>query len=86
MVTYLGIFPASGSSDSSFWEPGTSVMEDEHYDRIAFAYYLVFTCGIVWTVLVVLYATPVVFHSLLFSDDPHASLVAALSHDFGYDI
>jgi hypothetical protein len=56
MVTYLGIFPASGSSGSSFWERhGTSVMEDEHYDRIAFAYYLVFTCSIVWTVLV-LYA------------------------------
>jgi hypothetical protein len=28
-------------------------MEMEHYDRIAFAYYLVLTCSIVWTVLVV---------------------------------
>jgi hypothetical protein len=59
---------------------GTSLME--HYDRIAFAYYLVLTCSIVWTVLVVFtrssgfsLATYLLTTSIIRSD--------TLGHDFG---
>jgi hypothetical protein len=71
MVTYLGIFPRVWIKRQHFLQTprGTSLMEMEHYNRIAFAYYLVLTCSIVWTVLVVFYALQWFFIRYLFADD-----------------
>jgi signal transduction histidine kinase len=57
MVAYLGIFPRVWIKRQKLLQTprGTSLTEMEYYDRIAFAYYLVLTCSIVWTVLVVFY-------------------------------
>jgi signal transduction histidine kinase len=76
MVTYLGIFPRVWIKRQQFLQTprGTSLMEMEHYDRIAFAYYLVLTCSIVWTVLVVFYMALWMFNRVLFPDDPTHSL------------
>jgi hypothetical protein len=52
---------------------GTSLMEMEHYDRIAFAYYLVLTCSIVWTVLVVFTRSSGFFHWLFADNLDHPS-------------
>jgi signal transduction histidine kinase len=71
MVAYLGIFPRVWIKRQKFLQTprGTSLMEMEHYDRIAFAYYLVLTCSIVWTVLVVFYMLQWFFIRFLFADD-----------------
>jgi hypothetical protein len=59
-------------------------MEMEHYDRIAFAYYLVLTCSIVWTVLVV-FTRSSGFHTYLLTTSI-IRLTATLGHDFGHNI
>jgi signal transduction histidine kinase len=71
MVAYIGIFPRVWFKRQQFLQTprGTSLMEMEHYDRIAFAYYLVLTCSIVWTVLVVFYMLQWFFIRFLFADD-----------------
>jgi hypothetical protein len=76
MITYLGIFPRVWIKRQQFLRTprGTTLTEMEHHDRIAFGYYLVLTCSIIWTVLVVFYMLQWFFIRFLFSDDPTHSL------------
>jgi hypothetical protein len=61
-------------------------MEMEHYDRIAFAYYLVLTCSIVWTVLVVFTRSSGFSLATYLLTTSIIRLTATLGHDFGHNI
>jgi hypothetical protein len=88
--SFLGIFPRVWTKRQRFLRTprGRSLVEMEHYDRVAFAYYLVLSCSVVWTVLVVFFMSNWLFIRFLFPDDlthwlrqPHLAMILDTSFD-----
>ena len=67
VAAFLPIFPRILHKRKAYLQAreGKTFLELEHYDRIRFSYYLILTCGFVWSVLVVAYFANFALHRRL---------------------